>query len=542
MTYKKIIEKKDFFLSKDNNTSLVDDIRKDYNILSILVILNLTFQIVLWIGWPIHLGSDTRSYISFYINAFEADSPSYYNLIASRQPVPPIFHAVTLILCKNINIVAQTILSTTCILMVYLIAKPWGRISSITSSILLIIYLPFQLFFHKVSSEGLFSWSFILIILSLRYSLQTKDKKYFFLLGISIAINILTRPSGTIFIILPFAIIFLKLNAKKKFILMSTAYLAIIIFILPWLLFKGIKFDIWGLSRAPAGSLLFACAYKNVKNIKADNGLNSNYLEKLIKTKIVPNERYKNNNITITQILHNPDTWIYYNDISYIIDMELGWDRSKDFFNRVAYETFFNNPYYFLKKTIKTVLIATIKPAIKYYYFIPNNEKIYEIPPRDDNNPPIYSWYSSRKKNHPAANKEYTKYITKRENIILKPLMESIGNKNIAGNIIKFWELIWPNQILFYLLIVFSLAFNKNNSSIFLLVSNGSAFGYFIIHFLASPEVRYRMVVEPIIIITASIGFYLIINSITQYIKHRKNINIKFNTPVSIKKAIDARR
>src|SRR5262245_53307111 len=103
---------RDDVLTANQSSGFRAELRHDWKIIAALIVLAASVHIILWFGWPIFsLRSIGISEITFYVNAFELKAPTDYNLLAYAQPIPPLFHALTLMISPLANEIAQTILA-----------------------------------------------------------------------------------------------------------------------------------------------------------------------------------------------------------------------------------------------------------------------------------------------------------------------------------------------------------------------------------------------------------------------------------------------
>jgi hypothetical protein len=125
---------------------------------------------------------------------------------------------------------------------------------------------------------------------------------------------------------------------------------------------------------------------------------------------------------------------------------------------------------------------------------------------------PLHSWYASHPADVDPPTLEERESVRLREAELIKPLEHAQGNGSLARLIVRWWQALWPSPSIFYALTLLALVKNRQTSLIYLLVTVSSAAILFLGSDFASAEIRYRLPVEPLFLIGASIGVQCILD------------------------------
>jgi len=486
-----------------HTTNFVAEFTMYFREIVIVALATVIIHTILWCGWPPHRGTDTRSYISFYVNIFESPQIADFSLIYMRGLLPSFLHGWSLAQGLTIHILVQTLLAITASIMTYLIARPWGRFVAGIATGLFLLYLPLQLFFHQVGSEGTFTWCILLVALSLRYTLQSHKLSSAILFGVALGLAILTRPTGLLLFATILVIWLTTDSLSQKIRKTLVIVLAVCVIVIPWVAYRGINYGHWDLSR-PQGTFFFTSAY-SMRLIEANNGVASRNLAQIIETEILTYSSYQEAGILIDDVLQ-PDTnhlFVYYNDIIYYFDTYYGWDSRDEFFDKVGLEAIMTKPSAYFVQSVRFMYRVLLDLVI--YIYIPDGNDI--IVPFAADGVPRHSLYTAYPNDFSLPDEAVISQIRQREDELIENLYHS-GDKTLAENILKIWQKIAPRLLPFYLFSLIALLSLVGKSQKYLVILFGTVMGLGIGSGMISPEIRYRMPIDSILIISAIIGFH----------------------------------
>ncbi len=504
------------------------ELRSDWKVIVTLIGFAILVYILLWLGWPLHsLRSIGIREITFYVNAFELRQPTDYNLLAYGQPLAPLLHALTLMISPLADEVAQTILAVSSVVMVCLIARPWGRWAAAAAAVLYLFDLPLQLLYHQVNSEGLASWFFVAILLALRYALQHPDAKRWALFGLAVGLGALARPAILGFMILAGSLVFGKLVLRRKLVLIATATIVTVAVLAPWIVYKGVRFGLWGFVR-PNVDLMFNSA-RAYHLVDPHNGPASQKLADLLSEHILIQPEYTQYGIPLNELLykattpgHENDPYYpnkYLHDIINATDMYEGWNTSYRLLNQVAFEAIAAHPQEFAS----SYLDAAGTVLFQYDDIWIPQPQLYDIFVRGPGQQPaIYRGSISHPNTVADPSTAALEARADRIRQIFGPLPQAQGDIPLAQAAVNLWKSTWPPLALLYGLTVIGLIGNKGESLKYWLLATGATVALIAYSVLAGPLPRYRQPLESIFIIEGVLGGQYIIDIVRRLVMARR--------------------
>ncbi len=501
--------------------------KKDFRFIMPAFLVTALIHIMLWIAYPIHYGPDGHSYIYYFVDIFNKE-PILPMILTYRTPVAPFFYGLLL---QNGGTLAVSIASEILLLLlipaIYLLALSWGKNAARVATVLFILFLPFQIQFHQISSDALFSWFIIIFFLSLKYALEHKNIESWAVLGIISALTILTRPSGLVIVLALPAVLFLKLNFKKIFKLSATYILCLVIILGSFVLYKGVRFEDYTISRG-SNYTAFMRVYSLQESLfRPENGPNSKKLVSIIEKELLDTELYKKYDITLDKILNYQPSRRFLGDIIVAVDKTEGWDSQYELLEKVAFESIKANPVSYFKHYLKDIiLLTTIEQTIPETP-VPKDTKLYlndisntgkeDLPEPTEGELIPYSntwWMLSSPVNKLPTQSEVDNFNEKYEKIAL-----DVDSAQGSPGMVRITEILWDSVKIpifyFWVLGILGIIFSKRNKRILLIyIFIISAIIIVGTLYAAHVYTRYRLPLDPLIMISGVAGFFMVIEKI----------------------------
>jgi len=513
----------------NESKSIISDlkllIKKDYIFFITVFIAVILIHLLLWKAFPFHLGPDGIIFLNYFVDMFNKN-PLFPMIQTYRTPVAPIFYGLLLKFGGiTLTSIICELLSLSCIPMIYLIGYSWGKISARIITIIFIIMLPFQIQFHQLSSDALFSWSIIFFFLIFIYAIENLKLKYWIYLGIITAFLILVRPSGIIFALAVLSLLLIKINWRKT-LKLAAMYLLILCFILSsFIIYKGIRFKDFSLSRGSNYMEFMRIYTLQEPLLDPNNGPYSKKLVDLVNENLINSDFYKKYNITLEKFLKYRPNRRFFGDIIVLVDRTQGWDSEYELLRKVAIESILANPLSYFKNLLKDIISLSIAEQkiqeVVNVNSLENNltvnlikdENIYEKPTENELIPYSKIWWNlSRPDGKIPEKKEFESFDLK-----LKPLLSKLENQK--SNIIEysiskyFWEKFSIPFWIFWIFGIIGIFLNNGSKRIILIAIIVLSFLLIAGTLYSQPAyLRYRLPLDPLITFAGIIGFLSLFN------------------------------
>jgi len=514
-------------LSNQNHTlitkTILFQIKSDYRFLTILLLFNLFFHIILWIGWPLHNGGDGITYIYYYIDSFNSQ-PVYHNLMCFRLPIAPFFFGSLLSIGgSTLTSVVLELLALSAVLMIYLTVRQFGKWPARIITILFTFMIPYQIQFHQVTSDGIFAWFIILFFFILQRLLYNNTiNRLWLFLGITIALATLTRPNGLALILVVLVIPFLKLGWKKMLSITLVLLVGFSFIIGGYITYKNIRYKDISITRGFNGHIFYRVFRLQDSAIKLENGPYTRKFINLIEKYILTSELYKNYDISLKEFLtYKPNSRLW-GDSLVIVDQKEDWNSNYKLLANVSIEAIKAEPNKFFIQYIKDIIkLLSLKPQLPSIPLETNNsnsdviilnEKGLPIPTEGEIIPESTHWWLSTRPDGTFPSDSEIKELQKETKLITNKYINLKGNKKIKRIINIFWDLFYIPITYLYIFGIVGIFYARGRERIFLLTI---IFIYIIIvigtMLGTSPWIRYRLPLDSIILLSGGIGLSLFI-------------------------------
>jgi len=516
-------------------TDLKNIFRKDLKFIIAAFIVTILLHIILWIAYPLHFGPDGHSYIYYFVDFFNKE-PMLPMVLTYRTPVAPLFYGFLLqaggALAASI---ASEVLLLSLIPAIYLLALSWGRNAARVATALFILFVPFHIQFHQIGSDALFSWFIILFFLSFKYALEYKNTWSWAVLGIISSFTILTRPSGLVIILVLLAVFFLKIDFKKILKLAATYILCLIVILGSFVLYKGVRLNDYSISRGSNYTAFMRVYTLHEPLFSPENGPSSEKLVQIIEDELLDTELYRKYDITLEKILTHWHGRRFLGDIIVSVDRVEGWNSEYELLEKVAFESIRANPVLYFKNYLKDViLLTTIEQVIPETPKL-GDTKLYlndisaiskeNLPePTEGELIPFSNtwWMLSSPEGKLPAQSEVDNFNEKYEKIV-----SDVENARGSPGIVRIIEFLWDNVKIpifyFWAFGVLGIIFSSRNKRILLIyIFVISAIIIVGTLYAAHVYTRYRLPLDPLIMISGVAGFFMVIEKIKSQLNKKE--------------------
>ncbi|MEA2016483.1 MAG: hypothetical protein U9O59_07270, partial [Actinomycetota bacterium] len=500
---------------------------KDLKFIIPAFLVTILLHIILWIAYPLHFGPDGHNYIYYFVDFFNKE-PMLPMVLTYRTPVAPLFYGFLLQAGGTLAVtIASEIMLLSLIPAIYLLALSWGRNVSIAATVLFILFLPFHIQFHQIGSDALFSWFIILFFLSFKYALENKNIWSWAVLGIISSLTILTRPSGLVIVLALLSVFFLKINFKNILKLAGVYLLCIIAILGSFVIYKGARFNDYTISRGSSYTAFMRTYTLHEPLFSPENGPGSEKLVQIIEGELLDTELYEKYDITLEKILTHRHARRFLGDIIVSVDKAEGWDSEYALLEKVAFESIRVNPVSYLKNYLKDIInLATIEHVVPETP-APNDTKLYlnDISNISEENLPEPTegelipfsntwWMLSSPEGELPTQSEVNNFNEKYEKIAT-----DVENVQGSPGMVRIIEILWDNIKIpifyFWIFGILGIILSRRNKRIILIyIFAISAIIIVGTLYAAHVYTRYRLPLDPLIMISGVAGFFMVIEKI----------------------------
>ena len=504
---------------KSKNKSILEIIKRDFitdwKCFIIILISSLVFHLILWKSWPLYSGADASTYIYYFLDFFNPQ-PVFQNLMCFRTPIAPFFYGINLSLGGSLlTSVILEFIALTATIMVYLITLAWGKMTSRVAVIIFVLMVPYQLQFHQVGSDAIFSWLALVFIFLIRYITEYESQFLWIILGIVLSLLTLTRPGGIAFLAIIIFTPFLKVNWKKKLKNVSLFLLSIIIILGSYVIYKGVRYDDYSIARGFGHTLSYRVFVIQDNTIKSENGPASKELINIIENNILTTEVYKEYEVTLHDFLSYKPNSRFHGDLISAVDQYKGWNSNYNILLQMSLESIRANPGIYFEKYMKDVgglllknpeipddIIANVLATDKIL-----NDSGLPLPTEGQMIP--YSnhwWMSTRSDGTFATEKEVNEFKGKAESLI-KYFRNNTGSIGIKTIFNKFWRYLNIPIAFFWIFGFLGLICSRGVKRIFLMILPLLVLVYILENLLGAPSwLKYRLTLDSYIMIFGVLG------------------------------------
>jgi hypothetical protein len=519
--------------------SLSENLKSDWKFLTIIIITAAILHVLLWIGWPLHAGADANTYIYYYVD-FNNSQPVYHHLMCLRTPVAPFFFGSLLDLGGPIlTATILEILSLLSIIAIYLITVNWSRLAGRIASIVFIFIIPLQIQFHQVGTDGIFTFLIIIFCLAFLLAIIKKKLLYWILLALIIVIATLTRPAGITLSLSLLVIPFIKFSWKKTLLYMLVFIISLSIPLGGYLIFKGIKYQDFSISRGFNNTTFYRIFMLQDNAIKPENGSNTQRLISYIEKYLLTTSLYKDYGVALEDFLTYKPNSRFIHDCVAIVDIKEGWDTNYKLLAKVSLEAIKSDPASFIKVYTKDLFnLNTLNLKISDISNLENIlqeeksgngkfiEKNLEIPTEGEMIPhSAYFWLSTRPDGTLPSKAEETA-LKEKAGMLIDYYSDAEGNYQVRKLFNYLWEAIRIPVIYYWILGLAGIVISKKEKRLFILM----IIIIFLVYIMGTlqgtpPWLRYRLPLEPILLIAGIIGFSEILKKISEGKPGFENMN-----------------
>lgn len=465
----------------------------------------------LWWGWGTDFSSDGSSYLKYYLQLNDA-KPVYYSLQVYLTPLAGLFYGGLLdVGGLPLLKLAQFIQALTAAAAMYWSARPWGREMAWLVVVFWWLQLDNQTHLHLVGNDSVVTWTMTLWLLSFRLAVQYQRPTMWFGMGLLTAATALGRPA---YLMLITSLVILLLGWRQWYraaVNVMAAGLAIALLLVPYVIYNGLRYDVYSLSRG-SNFVWFSAVYshssvKPLSLIDPANGPASQEFSQIIEAHLLTTPTYEG--ITLEQFLTTPSNRTWDDSLS-VVDRVKGWDTHYALLREVALEAVRAHPMKFFQHFFRNTLNVLVAKsrlvgATDTAY---TDEVVYLV-----NKRPYTTWQTSQPDNllpDPQAVERVNHEVLEFSQPILqdKPHQEAI--QWVSG----FWTRFGVTPLLMLASVPFAFFWHRGETRYFLAVNFMLMLFIVVPSAMVAAENRYRMPLHPLLILSLASVLYQLLKRV----------------------------
>lgn len=307
------------------------------------------------IALPIVPGRDFGTYLRFYVQMFEWDSPLPMTMLF-RTPVTPLLVGGSLDLLGGYGAqVLMAALYAGSIVCWVRVALVFGRRTALITAVALLLYPGYGILFHMLSSDSVCAFAFAIWALVLTRALLKPTVFRFTLLGLATAGVALTRPGYQVLVVFAVAPFFLSIPWRVRVGAAASLVSVVVVLLGAWTVINGLRYSDYALARGGGAFFPFYRAFTTDRIVSPANGPASLELAAAVRDELLPEEPYRSYGITLERFFENGGPREF-EDVVGLTDRVWGWDTDYSKMRDVAVEAVRVHPWRYVRGVGSTVL------------------------------------------------------------------------------------------------------------------------------------------------------------------------------------------
>ena len=276
------------------------------------------------------LGRDSEDYVIHGWELFERE-PLFPTLMVARTPVAGVvidtFYAVGGAIGLEIGL---GLLFAGAVTGWVAAARQWGRKPAVAMFVLLAVVPAYGLFFHRVSSDPMFAAVLALVAYLAVRMARRPSVACAFALGASVALLILTRPSGQPFLILALLPLGVALPWPKRIRLSLVVAVAALVLVAGWAVSNQVRYGERTVAHGGKSGIPLYRVFVIDSRVDAANGPATRAVARAAQKRLLTIEPYRSYGFDVDELLAARSVWVLDDLVHAVEGSEYGPVRGAD--------------------------------------------------------------------------------------------------------------------------------------------------------------------------------------------------------------------
>lgn len=503
----------------------------------LIITASLLAYILYALAFPLTPGRDFGTYLQYYFDILSKE-PTYHLLMVYRTPGTPLFYGI--LGQFGGSLLVEVVLGFCYIslnLIAYNIVKGWDRVIAFLAVFLIIFHFDYNLLFHHISSDNLFSIFLMFWVGILFIAYNNSSPKMYLISSVVTFLLVMIRPSSQLFVFAAFLpLLSEKVRASIKIKNLLIFFLVFILLILFYRSYNFIRYGDFTVSRGGAAVIPLYRLFTVDRIVRPENGIYSEKLANDVKNDLLTQEPYKTYQIDVDTFFTAGDPRMM-NDLISFSDRKYGWNSNYKILGEVSKEAIFRYPKAYIYGVINTLIKVFEIPGnvrlgganpitadafeIKYKHLQKIEKLSLPIPSEDSLIPGSFQlWFASNAKNEPVV-LEKQSTLGRKVAKVLKDYPSRQQSK-LASNIALQTKRLFRHLPIFLFVafaIIGNLLTRKTRDIAMLYIIILSLLVLTVTYMGLEGVIQYRLAFDPLFIIAGMIGFYNFIISFRYYVR-----------------------
>jgi len=216
-------------------------------------------------------------------------------------------------------------------------ARQWGRKPAVAMFVLLAVVPTYGLFFHRVSSDAVFAAVLALVAYLAVRMARRPSVACAFALGASVALLILTRPSGQPFLILALLPLGLVLPWARRARLSLMVAVAALVLVAGWAVSNQVRYGERTVAHGGKSGIPLYRVFVIDPRVETANGPATRAVVRAVQERLLPIEPYRSYGFDVDELLAARSVWVL-DDIVNAVESEFGAERGSELLFRAGVE------------------------------------------------------------------------------------------------------------------------------------------------------------------------------------------------------------
>lgn len=217
------------------------------------------------------------------------------------------------------------------------VARQWGRKPAVAMFVLLAVVPAYGLFFHRVSSDPVFAAILALVAYTAVRLGRRPTVLCALALGVSVALLILTRPSGQPFLVLALLPLGLALPWSRRVGLGLSVATAALFLVGGWAVANEVRYGELTVAHGGKSGIPLYRVFVIDPQVQTANGPSTRAVASAARKRLLPMEPYRSHGFDVDELLAAGSVWAL-DDLVYAVEAEYGAERGADLLFRAGVE------------------------------------------------------------------------------------------------------------------------------------------------------------------------------------------------------------
>jgi len=471
------------------------------------------------IAWPVSAGRDVPSYLIYYNHFWDANPPSFTNMVFRTPLTPLVLGGLLRLGGHNLVEIAASLMFAASIAATCIFAQAWSRTVAVAAAAALMLYPTYGAIFHFFSSDGLLAFGFTSWLAFLAHTGPGARRRVYAWHGLCLFALVMIRPTMQVFLLLalqPWLLDGLTMRERSVRAGLMLATAAVLLGL--WSTHNWLRYEDFTVARGGNAHVPFWRVFVSDRIVARDNGPASRALAQAVERDLLDREPYRTLGITADEALASGDPRVW-SDLVVLVDRQWGWDNDHRELRAVALEAIRAHPVRYVRGVIGTLYWALVsdlsKPARVPGSTAPRPRKLATFHKADALIIPYSNqhWLGSRPPDRPPAERaagpdadDGNGWELANQRAFMRPVR---AGSAAAAHVLNFWvQKFYPPMLVLIGVGLLGVVLTRHPARRLMLFATGVTLLHFVIVYASENlTLEYRIPFDPVFFVIGAAGF-----------------------------------